>query len=69
MMNTLYRTLMLILLVGTLPLFTLSGCATTQEEADKDRNVSTIPWNRPQRWEGMGQLGGMTGGGGGGGGF
>jgi hypothetical protein len=31
------------------------GCATTRN----DDNVSTIPWNRPQDWEGSGALGGM----------
>jgi hypothetical protein len=31
-----------------------TGCATTEEE-----NVSTIPWNRPQGWEGTGALGGF----------
>jgi len=32
-----------------------SGCASTS----KDEDVSTIPWNRPQSWEGQGQLGGF----------
>ncbi len=32
-----------------------SGCATPQEG-----DVSTIPWNRPQSWEGTGALGGFT---------
>ncbi|HVM60314.1 MAG TPA: hypothetical protein VMV72_05540 [Verrucomicrobiae bacterium] len=39
----------------------LSGCATTND----DNNVSSIPWNRPQSWEGTGQLGGFMGGSGG----
>jgi hypothetical protein len=30
------------------------GCATTQED-----EVSSIPWNRPQQWEGTGALGGF----------
>ena len=30
------------------------GCATPN-----DNNVSSIPWNRPQSWEGTGALGGM----------
>jgi hypothetical protein len=34
----------------------LAGCAPkTKEEPD----VSTIPWNRPQGWEGQGALGGF----------
>jgi hypothetical protein len=31
-----------------------AGCATT-----KDEGVSSIPWNRPQQWEGSGALGGF----------
>ena len=31
-----------------------SGCATP-----KEGDVSTIPWNRPQNWEGGGALGGF----------
>ena len=51
-----YRMLMLLLLLGV----TLgAGCATTNEN-----DVSTIPWNRPESWEGMGALGGFGGGGG-----
>jgi hypothetical protein len=36
--------------------FFLSACAN--HESDPDR-VSTIPWNRPEKWEGQGPLGGM----------
>ncbi len=35
----------------------LGGCATT-EEKNPDQ-VSSIPWNRPEKWEGQGPLGGM----------
>jgi hypothetical protein len=31
------------------------GCSTTRNPDD----VSTIPWNRPQGWEGAGALGGF----------
>ena len=31
-----------------------SGCAS-----QKDNDVSTIPWDRPQQWEGGGALGGF----------
>lgn len=42
-----------------LSLITLfSGCASN-EPADREE-VSTLPWNRPQRWEGQGALGGMV---------
>ena len=36
----------------------IGGCASTKEEDDPTR-VSTIPWNRPERWESQGPLGGM----------
>jgi hypothetical protein len=39
-------------------LMTLVGCAT-DESADPNR-VSTIPWNRPEKWEGQGPLGGFA---------
>jgi hypothetical protein len=32
----------------------LGGCATP-----KEGEVSSIPWNRPQGWEGQGALGGF----------
>jgi len=45
----------LYLLVAAGIVILATGCATTS----KDEDVSTIPWNRPQSWEGQGQLGGM----------
>jgi hypothetical protein len=45
--------LLLLLLMGAA---CLSGCATTGTD-----DVSTIPWNRPESWEGMGALGGFGG--------
>jgi len=35
----------------------LPSCTSDQQE-NPDR-VSTIPWNRPEKWEGQGPLGGM----------
>jgi hypothetical protein len=35
----------------------LNGCATTNQ--DDPERVSTIPWNRPQNWEGTGAMGGF----------
>lgn len=35
----------------------LGGCASS-EKKDEDR-VSTIPWNRPEKWESQGGLGGF----------
>lgn len=52
----------LFLLLGIFA-FAFSGCASTQPE-DPNR-VSTIPWNRPERWEGNGPLGSMVPGSGG----
>lgn len=37
---------------------TLCQCASTNTPQDREE-VSTLPWNRPQRWEGQGSLGGM----------
>lgn len=35
----------------------LPGC---DNDAPEDpNNVSTIPWNRPERWEGQGPMGGF----------
>jgi len=33
-----------------------AGCAST---SSSDEKISTIPWNRPQSWEGSGALGGF----------
>lgn len=45
--------LLLIAIAGCL----FSGCAHDKE--DDPTRVSTIPWNRPERWESQGPLGGM----------
>ena len=49
-------------LLGLLALWLLpcffSSCATdVPQESDR---VSTIPWNRPEKWEGQGPLGGFN---------
>lgn len=38
----------------------LPGCAQTKPVSQQDQ-VSTIPWNRPETWEGQGALGGFVG--------
>jgi hypothetical protein len=38
----------------------LAGCAKDEPKPDSER-VSTIPWNRPEKWEGQGMLGGFQG--------
>lgn len=51
------RSLRVLICLGAAALaFLLSACASTHEDPDR---VSTIPWNRPERWEGQGPLGGM----------
>ncbi len=35
----------------------LLGCTSSQPTAGSGRNVSSIPWNRPAKWEGGGVLG------------
>jgi hypothetical protein len=37
----------------------LTACATTEDTASTRPGVSTIPWNRPAKWEGGGVLGGQ----------
>ncbi len=49
------RLILSLLLIGS-AFVGLAGCA--HEEEDPNR-VSTIPWNRPERWEGQGPMGGM----------
>ncbi len=50
------RALGFLLLAALLVL--LPACAESQP---KDPNrVSTIPWNRPEKWEGQGPLGGFS---------
>ena len=36
----------------------LGGCVSDEQKNDPTR-VSTIPWNRPEKWESQGPLGGM----------
>ena len=50
------RALALSALAGLL--INLGGCASTEEKKDPDR-VSSIPWNKPERWEGSGPFGSM----------
>jgi hypothetical protein len=53
-----FRTILLLAAMAT-GLVLVSGCATTNGD-----NVSSIPWDRPQQWEGSGALGGFQGPGG-----
>ena len=43
---------------------TLVSCATQKETALVDdpnaKRESTVPWNKPEKWESGGQLAGMT---------
>lgn len=37
----------------------LAGCAATEDGASGRPGTSTLPWNRPAKWEGGGVLGGQ----------
>jgi hypothetical protein len=40
----------------------LTSCASKEEDptkADREK-ISTVPWSKPERWEGKGALGGMV---------
>lgn len=52
----LLKRLLAILLLASTAI--LAGCVSTTEQ-DPNR-VSSLPWNRPQKWEGQGPLGGFT---------
>ncbi len=39
----------------------LSGCETPPASEASQRGLSTIPWNRPAKWEGGGVLGSQMG--------
>jgi hypothetical protein len=47
------RAFVLMTLLAATAVLTI-GCATP-----KEGEVSSIPWNRPQNWEGQGALGGF----------
>ncbi len=52
-MNAAFRLLLLaVLALG------LAGCATTEPPKQEDR-VSSIPWAKPESWEGQGAFGGL----------
>ena len=48
-----------LLSLGGMLLF-LSSCADTPTQPQDPNRVSTIPWNRPEKWEGQGPLGGFS---------
>jgi hypothetical protein len=53
-MNTAIRLLAIaLLLLGG------GGCASSDNQAQQNPNAGSIPWNRPQTWEGQGMLGGF----------
>ncbi len=51
----------LTLLLGAALCLALAGCASTpaKDSTDPDE-YSQLPWNRPQKWEGTGQLGALA---------
>lgn len=50
-------------LFGMLLLAALTGCETTTPPPSEasQRGLSTLPWNRPAKWEGGGMLGSQMG--------
>ena len=50
-------------LIAVLFFAALAGCGTTSQapSAASERGLSTIPWNRPAKWEGGGVLGSQMG--------
>jgi len=54
-MNTATRVLAAVIL-----LLAASGCASDEQQQQQNANASSIPWNRPQSWEGQGMLGGFN---------
>lgn len=54
-----------ILFLTALSAILFTGCASsdqqTQNSTDTTAPVSTIPWNKPQSWEGGGAMGGAAG--------
>jgi hypothetical protein len=46
------------ILVVVSPLL-LSSCADTDSQGSQGDRVSSIPWNRPEKWESQGMIPGM----------
>ncbi|MCS7064473.1 MAG: hypothetical protein NZM04_10645 [Methylacidiphilales bacterium] len=53
-MKSLIKSIILIPIISS-----FIGCATTEKNTENKR-VSTVPWNKPQRWEGYGQMGAVA---------
>lgn len=58
------KSLLSAMLVVLAAVFGPTGCETTQknETSPARGSVSSIPWNRPAKWEGTGMMGGQMGG-------
>lgn len=53
------KRLLLLALLAVCAAAGVPGCAGTEDSATGRPKVSTIPWNRPAKWEGGGVLGGQ----------
>ena len=51
-MQRLFRLLLICIAAG------ITGCASTDKPKQED-SVSSIPWAKPESWEGQGAFGGM----------
>lgn len=58
------KSLLLAILCVLAAVFGPTGCETTRKSdtSTSRGSVSSIPWNRPAKWEGTGMLGGQMGG-------
>jgi hypothetical protein len=52
MMSSAFRVLLVILAAG------IAGCASTDKQK-QDERVSSIPWAKPESWQGQGPFGGL----------
>jgi hypothetical protein len=37
----------------------MASCTSDSDKPEDPNRVGTIPWNRPEKWEGQGPMGGM----------
>ncbi len=61
--RNLFRSRAARLIVLAISAFALPSCATKQEPqliADSTGRESSLPWNKQEKWENTGQLGGMA---------
>jgi hypothetical protein len=50
-----------VILAAALLILCAGGCSSSDDQQQTNPNASTIPWNRPQSWEGQGMMGNFNG--------